>query len=98
MRVDDLALEQLQWARTRPFTEQPKTFGCHHNGPVCRGCEWMVRRWLKAELGETLWVPIPIQDAINPARMAWDSASTPEEFYWEVETERNAAWAMGGRQ
>ena len=98
MCVDDLSGDQLHWARMQPGSDQPKTFGCHHYMPVCQACDWMVRRWLKGELGERLWVPIPIKKAVNPARMSWDSASTPEEFYWEVQTERNAAWARGGCQ
>lgn len=98
MRVDDLTGEQLNWARMQPESDQPKTFGCHHYGPVCSGCESMVRRWLKFELGEIAQVPIPIKSALFADHMAWDSASTPEEFYWEVETEKRAAWAKGGRQ
>lgn len=50
------------------------------------------------------WVPgMPLsiagaRMAREPIYMAWNNAETPEEFYWEVETERNAAWAWGGRQ
>lgn len=50
------------------------------------------------------WVPgMPLsiagaRMARDPIYMAWDAAETPEEFYWEVETEKGRAWAMGGRQ
>lgn len=47
----------LEWAVLQPLTDQPKTFGCHHNMPTCSMCEDMVRRWLVKELGETVNVP-----------------------------------------
>lgn len=30
--------------------EQPKTFGCRHNGPTCRNCAVMVASWALQEL------------------------------------------------
>lgn len=53
----DLAGQALNWARLQVASEQPRTFGCHHNGPVCILCDGMVRRWLAKELGEPVQVP-----------------------------------------
>lgn len=57
VKTADLSGKALDWARAQPTGDQPKTFGCHHNGPTCGNCESMVRRWLVSELGEVVNVP-----------------------------------------
>lgn len=57
MKTADLTGRALAWAVCQPASDQPKTYGCHHNMPTCGHCEDMVRRWLAKELGETVEVP-----------------------------------------
>jgi len=57
VKTMDLSGKALDWSRKQPDSDQPKTYGCHHNMPVCDSCDWLVRRWLVTELGETVNVP-----------------------------------------
>lgn len=57
VKVSELEGAALDWARSIPESDQPKTFGCHHNGPSCRACHTMVLRWLEKEVGEFVQVP-----------------------------------------
>ena len=62
VKTADLIGPALDWAVRQPVSDQPKTFGCHHNGPVCSNCEDMVRRWLASELGDVVRVPVELVD------------------------------------
>lgn len=57
VKTAELIGAALDWARQIPKSDQPKTFACNHNGPICRSCDSMVRRWLAAELGDMVSVP-----------------------------------------